>query len=82
MMSQGCQQSHHISKFEIEMNNENDTSRISLHDFNELEGQSLRGFLNIKGEGAISQNQDLARDGHLSGNATYQDLVAGPTFAP
>ena len=64
------------------MNNENDTSRISLHDFNELEGRSLRGFLDIKGEGAMSQNQDLARDWHLPDNPTNQDLLDGPTFAP
>jgi hypothetical protein len=34
----------------------NNVSRISLHDFNKLEGRSLWRFLNIKGEGAISQN--------------------------
>ena len=28
------------------MNIEHDSERISLHDFNELEGNSLRGFLN------------------------------------
>ena len=38
------------------MNIEHDSERISIHDFNELEGNNLRGFLNIKRKGIISQN--------------------------
>jgi len=38
------------------MNIEQGCSRISLNDFNELEGPRLLGFLNINVEGAISQN--------------------------
>jgi hypothetical protein len=30
------------------MNNEHETSAISLHGFNEIEGRRLRGFLNVK----------------------------------
>jgi len=38
------------------MNIEHLVPRISLHDFNELEGSRLWGFLNIKREEAVSQN--------------------------
>jgi hypothetical protein len=34
--------------FENQMNNERETSRISLHDFNELEDHRLSGFLNMQ----------------------------------
>jgi hypothetical protein len=45
-----------VGLFENRMNIEHDSERISLHDFNELEGNSLRGFLNIQRKGIISQN--------------------------
>ena len=36
--------------FENQMNNEHEMSRISLHDFSDIEGHILRGVLNIKDE--------------------------------
>jgi len=36
-----------VKPFENQINNERETSRISLHDFNELEDHRLRGFLNV-----------------------------------
>ena len=37
-----------VKPFENQMNNEHETSAISLHDFNELEDHRLRGFLNLE----------------------------------
>ena len=36
------------SLFVNQMNNERETSGISLHDFNDIEGHRSRGFLNVK----------------------------------
>ena len=44
--------------------------RISLHDFNDLEGLRLKGFLNIKGKGLFPRTPFLDREGLMSGSAT------------
>ena len=61
------------------MNIEHDSERISLHDFNELESHSLRGFLNIKRKGIISQNlfvDSFRVADHSEGDAIFVNTSA------
>lgn len=54
------------------MNIEHDALQISPHDFNELEGPRLWGFLNIEGEGGYFPER---RFGVVSELPTTQQLV-------
>ena len=44
-----------------------DVPGISLHDFNNVEGRRLWGFLNIKEEGLFPRTPFLDREGQMSG---------------